>query len=351
VFYEITRACDLVCFHCRACAQARPHPSELSPRLTRCLVDQLAEFPRKPQLILTGGDPLKRSDIYDVIRLAKTRGLGVSITPSPTPLVTRESVARLAEAGVERLAISVDGPDAASHDRVRGVAGSFDHALRILRWARQYHISTQVNTTITPANADKVADMAELLDGLGIELWSVFFLVPVGRAIDAVRLTPQQYESVFDALWQESQRRSYRIKTTEAPHYRRFLLEQKKNGHRPAPHEFVTYGLNDGKGIMFIGHTGWIHPSGFLPLICGLFPLHHVVDVYQRSGVFRALRDAARLEGKCGACEFRKICGGSRARAFAVTGNPLAAEPDCVYVPRGWAESAFGNFAGERVCS
>lgn len=341
VFYEITRACDLVCCHCRACAQVERHPAELTPELSRRLMEQLAEFPSKPQLILTGGDPLKRDDLYDLIRYATALGLGVSITPSPTPLVTEAAVARLADVGVERLAVSIDGPDALSHDTFRGVAGSFDQALRILRWARSYGISTQVNTTVTLWNYQRLEEMAELLDGLDIDLWSVFFLVPVGRAERAPRLSAEQYEQVFDRLWHESLRRSYRIKTTEAPHYRRFTaLRRSDTGDQEASGRFVPLGLNDGKGIMFVGHTGWIYPSGFLPLVCGLFPLHHVVDVYQRSGVFRALRQADRLEGKCGACEFRTLCGGSRARAYALTGNLFAQEPDCAYIPRAWQAMA-----------
>lgn len=311
VFYEITRACDLVCRHCRACAQAEPAPGELSPGEARMLVDQLCEFPERPRLVITGGDPFKRTDLFDLVAYAVGRGIRVSLTPSATPLVTESAVARLASLGVERIAISIDGPDAAHHDWFRGVWGSFEHSRAILRWARGHGLSTQVNTTITPWNYRYVSQIAQLCENWEIDLWSVFFLVPVGRADQMPRLTAAQYEEVFAALWEESQKRSFVIKTTEAPHYRRFVAMEQgdSNGHRAVP----SWGLNDGKGIMFVGHTGWIYPSGFLPIACGLFPLSHVVEVYQRAGIFRLLRDATRLEGKCGMCEFRVVCGGSRA--------------------------------------
>ncbi|GIW96272.1 MAG: radical SAM protein [Pirellulaceae bacterium] len=333
VFYEITQACDLVCRHCRACAQADPHPGELTPRQARQLVDQLCEFPRPPRLIVTGGDPLKREDLLGLVEYATARGIRVSLTPSATPLVTEQAVARLAAVGLERLAISIDGPDAASHDWFRGVEGSFQHSLAILDWARRHGISTQINTTAGPWNYRKIPQMAELCERCRIDMWSVFFLVPVGRAEGLVRLTPEQYEEVFATLWHEAGRRPFAIKTTEAPHYRRYVAQQRKS--MPAAGGFYQpWGLNDGKGVMFVSHTGWIYPSGFLPVACGLFPLSHLVQVYQQSPIFRMLRDASRLEGKCGQCEFRVMCGGSRARAYAVTGRLMAEEPDCAYVPR-----------------
>lgn len=336
VFYEVTRACDLVCQHCRACAQTEPHPGELSPQESRQLIDQLTEFPVPPLLVLTGGDPLKRADIFDLIEHATAAGLNVSITPSATPLVTSASIGRLQRAGVSRLAISIDGPDAASHDAVRGVPGSFARSLEILDDARRAGIPTQVNTTITPANFGRIDEMAQLLRGCRIAMWSVFFLVPVGRAAFMPRLTAEQYEEAFARLLHHSHTQAYAVKTTEAPHYRRHAIQHQlpdKSSRRRSPHSFISRGVNDGKGVMFVSHVGMVHPSGFMPIVCGCFPLQHVVRIYQRSPVFRQLRDASRLEGKCGACEFRQICGGSRSRAYATSGNPLAEEPDCAYVP------------------
>jgi len=336
VFYEVTQACDLVCRHCRACAQTRPHPAQLTTSESLRLIDQLAEFPTPPMLVLTGGDPLKRGDLFQLIEHAARAGLNVSITPSATPLVTPRVIRRMRDAGISRLAISIDGADAATHDATRGVAGSFARSLQILAEARSAGISTQVNTTLTPSNVQQIERLAELLARQEIAMWSVFFLVPVGRARDLPRLSAEECEAAFARLWREAQRQPYTIKTTEAPHYRRYVIQHqvsKGYGGDRAPKGYVPAGVNDGKGVMFIGHSGLVHPSGFLPIVCGIYPLQHLVQIYQESPLFRALRDADRLEGKCRACEFRHLCGGSRARAYATTGNLLAQEPDCTYVP------------------
>lgn len=337
VFYEVTRACDLVCTHCRACAQTTPHPSELSPDLSLRLIDQLGEFPKPPMLVLTGGDPFKRADIFDLVEYASNAGLNVSITPSATPLVTSEAIIRLRDAGISRMAISIDAADPGSHDLIRGVPGSFARSLEILKDASRTGVPTQVNTTLTPDNVGQIERMAEMVEALDVVLWSVFFLVPVGRAAESQRLTAEQYEEAFELLWQESLRRSYAIKTTEAPHFRRFAIQHqlRADKHRTGsiPRPYVPFGVNDGKGVMFVSHTGAVCPSGFLPVICGIFPQEHLTRIYQHAPLFRKLREADRLEGKCRVCEFRHICGGSRARAYAVTGNAFAEEPDCGYVP------------------
>jgi radical SAM protein len=337
VFYEVTQACDLVCQHCRACAQAERNPGELSTDDALRLIDQLASFPDPPLLVLTGGDPLKRADLYQLIKRAKRSGLDVSITPSATPLVTSAAIHRLRDAGIGRMAISIDGADAATHDTMRGVCGSFDRSLQILSDARALGVPTQVNTTLTPSNIAQIDRMADLFAEQEIVMWSVFFLVPVGRARFARRLSADEYEAAFERLWQLSQCQPYAIKTTEAPHYRRFVIQHQiakaDRAGNAAPLSFMPWGVNDGKGVMFVSHVGMIHPSGFLPIVCGLYPAENVVRVYQESPIFRALRDAGRLEGKCHYCEFRHLCGGSRARAYAVTGNLLAQEPDCQYIP------------------
>ena len=335
VFYEVTQACGLVCRHCRACAQTRRHPDELTTAQSLRLIDQFTEFPVPPMLVLTGGDPLERSDIFQLVEHAAWSGLDVSITPSATSLVTSQAICRLRDAGLSRMAISIDGADAATHDGNRGVAGSFERSLEILAEARIAGIPTQVNTTLTPGNFDQIESLADLLAGLEIVMWSVFFLVPVGRAQQMSRLTADQCEQAFERLWRQAQRQSYAIKTTEAPHYRRYVVHQsgKRSRGTAAQPRGLRLGVNDGKGVMFVGHTGLIHPSGFLPINCGNFPRDHVVTVYQQSPVFRALREPDSLEGKCRICEFRQLCGGSRARAYAVTGNPFAQEPDCIYQP------------------
>jgi AdoMet-dependent heme synthase len=339
VFYEVTQACDLVCQHCRACAQTKSHPAELKTDDSLRLIDQLTEFPSLPMLVLTGGDPLKRADIFQLVELAARSGIEVSITPSATPLLTPAAIRHLREAGIARIAISIDGADAATHDATRGVAGSFGRSLQILSAARMAGIRTQVNTTLTPANLPQIEPLAELLARQRVVMWSVFFLVPVGRARDLPRLSADECEIAFARLWRQAQRQPYAIKTTEAPHYRRYVIQHQiskaDRSEQAAPVGFVPAGVNDGKGVMFVSHTGLVHPSGFLPIVCGTFPREHVVQIYQDSPVFRALRDADKLEGKCHFCEFRHLCGGSRARAYAVTGNAFAAEPDCTYEPAG----------------
>lgn len=340
VFYEITRACDLACAHCRACAQPQRHPHELTPVQSRALVDELLRFDPPPLLVLTGGDPLKREDVFDLTSYAVQRGLSVAMTPSATPLVTPEALGRLKSAGLSRLALSLDGCDAATHDAFRKVAGSFDRTFEILREARGLGLPLQINTTVTARNLCQLDAIADLIEGHGILLWSVFFLVPVGRGLAEQRITAAQCEEVFQTLWRNASRRTFGIKTTEAHHYRRFVLQRMGDprrdpqGHTGQPLQRAPLGVNDGKGVMFVSHTGQVFPSGFMPLECGRFPRDSVVEVYRHSALMRQLRDPDGFHGKCGVCEYRRVCGGSRARAYALTRDPLASEPDCNYVPR-----------------
>ena len=240
--------------------------------------------------------------------------------------------------------VLVDGVDAATHDAFRGVGGSFEITLRMMADANRVNLPLQVNTTITRRNLLQIDAMAKLLAGHDIALWSVFFLIPVGRGRAEQRISEDEFEWVFERLWELERRMPFAIKTTEAPHYRRFAMRREADepaAAMPAGRRGLRapLGTNDGRGVMFISHTGQVFPSGFLPLECGRFPRQSVVDVYQQSPVFRRLRDADLLEGKCGVCEFRQVCGGSRARAYALTRNYMAAEPDCSYVPVGWTGS------------
>lgn len=341
-YYEVTRACDLVCKHCRASAEETAHPDELTTDQSMALVDQVASFPRPPMLVFTGGDPLKRADLFTLLRHAVAAGVEPVLTPSATPLATYGAFEKAREAGVRCLGISLDGPDAATHDAFRGWEGSFDRTLRMLDDARRLGLAVQVNTTITRRNMHLVDSMAELLRNRGIMMWSVFFLVPVGRGVEEQRISPDDYETVFARLFHHSRCQPYAIKTTEAPHYRRFVLQQGghplagpggrgdhsgRRGHR------APLGVGDGKGVMFVSHDGQIFPAGFLPLVCGRFPKDSVVDVYQNHPTFRSLRDPDRFRGKCGVCEYRRPCGGSRARAYALTGDPLESDSDCAYEP------------------
>ena len=348
VFYELTRACDLLCRHCRADAQRHRDPAELTTSQARRLVAELTVFPRPPLLVFTGGDPLKRDDVFDLVTHAVEAGLQTAMTPSATPLVTADAVARLRFAGLHRLAVSLDGAAARTHDGFRRVRGSFLRTLEIIRDAGRCGLPVQVNTTLASHNLAELDATAQLLSGLdGVVMWSVFFLVPTGRAADESgprRLSADQMEAAFATLWHHSRRQPYAIKTTEAPHYRRYAALRAASVRRAFPGDEAPglaagsrfVGTNDGKGVMFVSHTGEIFPSGFLPIACGRFPFDSLVHVYQKSALFQALRDPERLGGKCGACEFRNVCGGSRARAFALSGDPLAEEPDCAYVPAGW---------------
>ncbi len=316
VFYELTRACDLACKHCRADAQVHHDPDELTTVQAHRLIDQLTQFTKPPMLVLTRGDPAKREDLLDIVQYAAGRGLDVALTPSATPLVTREWIERLKDAGLHRIAVSLDGVDAGTHDEFRQVAGSFDRTMEMIADARAVGLPVQINTTVARHNAGQLDAVADLLSPLDICLWSVFFLVPTGRAFAGQRLTAEEIEQVFKSLYQNSKRQHYAVKTTEAPHYRRYLIQQSIKAKRAG---FADAGLrrrigtNDGKGVMFISHTGEIYPSGFLPIVAGKFPLDSIVHVYQESAVFRALRDTDQFGGKCGCCEYREICGGSRA--------------------------------------
>ncbi len=342
-YYEVTLACDLVCKHCRASAQEEPDPGELSTGDARRLIEQIASFERKPHLVLTGGDPLKRPDLTELISTAVSSGLQVALTPSATPLATYEAFERVRDAGVGHLGISLDGVDAATHDAFRGFDGSFERTMEMLDNARKLELPVQLNTTLTRRNFDQLDGIAELLAERSIAMWSVFFLVPVGRGVEEERIRPEEYEIAFERLWHHSRTKPFGVKTTEAPHYRRYVLEaggHPLSGPAARPGDPSAYqghraplGVTDGKGVMFVNHKGEIFPAGFLPLCCGRFPEDSVVDIYQNHPTFRSLQDPEQLKGNCGRCEYRYVCGGSRARAYTVFGDPLATEPDCVYQP------------------
>jgi AdoMet-dependent heme synthase len=344
--WEVTQACDLACVHCRASAQPNRHPMELSTDEGKHLIDQIAEM-QVPVFVLTGGDPIKRPDLFELIAHARSAGVRVSLTPSATPLLTREIVSRLKDAGLARLAVSLDGASAATHDTFRGMSGSFARTMDAVQWANEVGLPVQINTTFSRRNIGEIDALVALIESLRITLWSVFFLVPTGRGKLNDLLNAEEFEQVFAKLHRLSRTASFDIKTTEAQHYRRYLLQQRAAERRNgAPSEIpermpdvigrAPRGLNDGKGFVFISHTGEVFPSGFLPLSAGNIRLQSLSTIYRESPLFRNLRDTDKLEGKCGACEFKQICGGSRARAYALTGNPHAEEPCCSYVPRGY---------------
>jgi len=367
--WEVTQACDLACVHCRASAQPLRSPLELSTREAERLIDEIAAM-QVPVFVLTGGDPLRRPDIYDLVEYATQRGVRISLTPSATPLLTREAIAELQRRGLARLAVSLDGSTPAIHDAFRRVPGSYEWTLAAVRWARELGLPVQINTTITRRNLADFDRMVRRLESLDIVLWSVFFLVPTGRGQADDLITAEEFEGVFAKLHAISRRVPFDIKTTEAQHYRRYLAQARAaerhqvsaaatSSARPVPKTpdnrpgrpprdlgpgvfpaisdgigRAPRGVNDAKGFVFISHLGEVFPSGFLPLSAGNVRRHSLADIYRNSPLFTALRDASRLKGKCGVCEFRYICGGSRARAYALTGDPFAEEPCCVYEPQ-----------------
>ena len=365
VIWENTRACDLACVHCRAAAQPRRSQFELSTEEGYALIDEVAKVgPRV--FVITGGDPLKREDTFDLIEYAKSKGLEPSLTPSATPLLTEAAVSRMKKRGLARLAVSLDASRADLHDDFRRVPGSFDITLRAIRQAAIESVPVQVNTTVTRRTIDDLPQMVELLSELGIVMWSVFFLVPTGRGKKGDLITPQTVESLFGFLYETSKRVRFAIRTTEAMHYRRYMLQRmaaeegqslealrdKETGLIDASTLFLQHGVrplgvqlqageisraprgvNEAKGFVFISHIGDVYPSGFLPLKAGNVKNERLSDIYRSSTLFTSLRNPKNLKGKCGRCEFRDLCGGSRARAWAMTGDVFAEDPLCMYQP------------------
>ena len=335
VFWEITRSCALACIHCRAVAQPKRHPFELTTNESRALVDELYRFDPTPILVITGGDPLMRPDLFEIASYASGAsgssgtGMRVSLSPSVTALVTPANLRRVRESGISHLSFSLDGPDPDTHDSFRGVPGSFRRTLRAVRDAQAAGLTVQLNTTVTRRNAHRLKEIAALVDDLDAVLWDVFFLVITGRASQADLLTADEHEAVFAWLLGFERDAPFRVKTTLGQPYRRVTL-QALDGDVAGVRVPTT---NDGKGICFVSHVGRIHPSGFLPVDCGNVRSVSLVETYRNHPVFTALRDPSRLEGKCGECPYNTVCGGCRARAYGLTGNFLASDPTCPYQP------------------
>lgn len=339
IAWEVTRSCAYACAHCRAEAQPRRDPDELDTEEGMRLIDSLARFGR-PILVFTGGDPLMRRDVFDLTRHADERGLRVSLTPTATALPTRRRMKAALAAGVRRVAFSIDGARPETHDAFRGFAGSFERTMSGMANARAEGMPLQVNTTVCANNVAELESLAEQLATWEVVQWSVFFLVPVGRGRMLEMLDAQEHESTLEWLHALAGSAPFDVKATAAPQYRRIV---RRNSARTAGAGFrfadglhrpgMGKGVSDGRGFMFVSHTGEVMPSGFLPLSAGNIRRRDPVEIYRDSQLFRELRDPDALKGKCGRCEFREVCGGSRARAYAVTGDHLAPDPSCPYVP------------------
>lgn len=361
VIWEVTRACDLLCRHCRAVAQPLPHSRQLTTEEGLRLIDEIAGLGTR-LLVFTGGDCAKREDLPILIRRGVEDGLQVSLSPSATPLVTDEVLARWKEAGAARIALSLDGADAATHDAFRGVPGTFEMTLQVVEGVTKAGFTLQIGTTVSRFNLQQLPEIATRVAEMGAVLWNLFFLVPTGRARASDMITPEEHEAVFHWLATIREEAPFDIKTTEGHHFRR-VLAQRAQGQRypfslPLPAWPDSRGagaptrrpvgpsaawqdgigraeapVNSGRGYCFISHTGKVYPGGFLPYAAGNVRKTRLAEIYRESPVFQALRDPDRLQGKCGVCEYRRLCGGSRARAYALTRNFLASDPACLYQP------------------
>jgi len=357
VIWELTRACQLKCLHCRADAQYTRDPRELTFQEGKNLIDQIYEM-NNPILVFTGGDPLMREDIFKIAKYAVDKGVRVSMTPSATPNVTKEAIEKAKEVGLSRWAFSIDGPSAEIHDHFRGTAGSFDLTMERIKYLHELEIPVQINTVISRYNVDYLEEMAKMVEDLNCVLWSVFFLVPTGRGQVTDMISPAEHEKVLRWLHDLSKRVSFDIKTTEAMHYRRVVIQQKMREAKSQTNEIdyltaltekgltgsidglgrAPKGVNDGNGFVFISHIGDVYPSGLLPVKAGNVRETPLAEIYRESSIFKALRNPDGFKGKCGVCEFRYVCGGSRSRAYAMTGDYLESEPFCVYIPKALRE-------------
>jgi radical SAM protein len=353
VIWETTQACALACRHCRASARPWRDPLELTTDEGRALVDQIAEM-GTPLVVFSGGDPVNRPDLFDLIRHAKARGLRTATIPAATESLTRELVRGVKEAGADQMALSLDFPRADLHDAFRGVPGAFAKTIEAVSWAHEVDLPLQINTTLCGETAAYLEEMAGFVETLGIVFWEVFFLIPVGRGALLEGLLPERCERLFEVLYQTQKRSRFVVKVTEAPHYRRYVAQRERHaaGERGRPASGVAMpsmltrsegpghtvglaprGVNAGNGFLFVSHRGEIYPSGFLPLLAGNVRRDRLADVYRDSPIFRVLRMPDLLKDRCGLCQYREICGGSRSRAYALSGDLLACEPWCAYQP------------------
>jgi radical SAM protein len=345
IAWEVTRACAYACVHCRADAQHTRDPHELSTDEAKALIERLAAFGNSPILIFTGGDPMMRPDLFELIACANERGLRCSLTPTATALPTVERLNKAREAGIRRVALSLDAPRPEVHDDFRKVPGSWQRTMAILHRAHDVGLSVQVNTTVAKHNVEILHEMVPFIQEVGAVQWSVFFLVPTGRAMAAQMISAEQHEKVFHWLYDLSQKAPFDIKSTAAPMYRRVAIERKRAESAGKPVTFQgagfqyadglnrpTKGVNDGNGFLFISHIGEIQPSGFLPLTAGNVRTDDVVEIYRHSRLFTDLRDYSRLKGVCGTCQYKDVCGGQRGRAYGITGDYMESDPACILV-------------------
>ncbi len=338
VAWEITRNCNLNCVHCRAAATLGPYTGELDTVAARRLLDQIAEL-GTPIVILTGGEPLMRTDIFEVAKYGDGKGLRMVMAPNGT-LITEEIAGKLAFAGIKRISISLDGASKEIHDKFRGVEGAFDGALRGIEHAKRAGIEFQINTTITKANLEQIPKIQQLAVDLGAVAHHIFLLVPTGRGkyIIEQEITAKEYEETLNWFYDQRDKTPLQLKATCAPHYYRILRQRAREEGKKVSFEShgldaVTRGCLGGTGFCFISHQGVVQPCGFLNVNCGDVTKESFADIWKNSKVFNELRNYDELKGKCGACEYKRVCGGCRARAYEATGDYMAEEPLCSHAP------------------
>jgi AdoMet-dependent heme synthase len=350
VFWETTRACPLACVHCRASAITKPLPGELTKEEGLNLIDQVASFGKPyPTVVLTGGDPLMRSDLFDLAAHANRVGVQFAISPAVTELLADKTLERIRDVGASSISISLDGACAETHDSIRRVEGTFDRTVDRIKAGTELGMNVQVNTAIMKSNFGELPQVFYLIRNLGVKIWELFFLVKVGRGSAIDDLTPEEYESVCNLLFDASHY-GMTIRCVEAPFIRRVASERsgkgdywqhetyhelrrdfvRLNGGPTARSSLRPRGTLDGDGVVFVGHDGAIYPGGFLPVRVGDVKDDGLARTYRENDLLRSIR-GRELNGPCSACEFRDVCGGSRARSYAHHGDPLGSDPACAF--------------------
>lgn len=361
VIWEVTRACQLACRHCRADSIHHRNPGELTTEEGKRLLEQIASFEApRPIMILSGGDPFERPDLVELTAFGTQLGLHMAVSPSATPNVTADRLRALHQAGATAMSLSLDGAQAATHDAFRGFAGTYQRTLEAAHLGTSEGLRLQVNTTVTRGNVAELPELYGQMLDLGVHLWSLFFLVPTGRGQALQAVAPDEVEDVLH--WMVDIGTHLAVKTTEAQHFRRVVLQRAAAREAGLGVDSFTTGAlyaeltratadltagralpvrvarppidtNSGRGFAFIDHLGHVYPSGFMPITVGDVHTESFVDVYRDAPLMRALRRPDGFHGKCGRCEFNQVCGGSRSHAYAVTGDPLASDPTCTYQP------------------
>jgi AdoMet-dependent heme synthase len=337
VTWEMTRACDWKASHTRVSPRLARDKREFSTAEAFHLIEEVAEM-HVPLLVLTGGDPLLRPDLFPIVDFASRHSVRTSLTVLPTPLLDAGVIAELKARGLMRLGLWLHGSTAALDDGYWGIPGCHRRTLDAVGSCHEVDLPVQINTIVQRRNLHDLDAMIELLTRLDVALWNVFFFVPASRQQAPEMLTPEQNEEVFAKLYEASKRVHFQIKTTEGQHYQRYLLQQRarESRGRMTESDVITCapkGVNDGKGFVFIDPTGEVYPSRFLPLSAGNVTTRPLSELYCESPLFISLRDSSKLKGKCGRCPARNVCGGSRARAYAMTGDLFAEDPCCGYEP------------------